>query len=218
MNLLKALLVTLSLLVLTACGGGSSEDDEPVVILAFGDSLTANDAVFVTPSEHWIERLKAAITKEKLNVSRSVTVINEGIGGENSQDALDRLPGVLARYKPTHVILLHGTNDISPFSPESANDITAVYLEAMANVAKDAGVKEVIMAEFNLRAYGEFISNAYTVAYQKAARNTDSAYVHMTEGIPFDGVNYFPDGIHFTNGAQEALKNNLVSVLFPMLR
>jgi acyl-CoA thioesterase-1 len=213
---LSTLLVSLSLVVLTACGGGS-DPKEPAVIMVYGDSLTHNNGVWVTPSEHWVERLKSAITAEKLDAERSVTVVNEGLAGENSLDALDRLPGALTAHKPTHVVLLHGTNDIPPFCPECAEIITRPYLEAMAKVAKESGA-EVIMGEFTLKAYGGAVAGAYTAAYQTAARNSESTYVNLVTNIPFDGTNYWFDGIHFTNDSQEAIKNNLSSVLFPMLR
>jgi acyl-CoA thioesterase I len=216
MNKLSTLLVSLSMLLLTACGGGS-DTKGPAVIVAYGDSLTANDARWVTPTEHWVERLKSAVTAEGLNAERSVTIVNEGLGAENSIDALDRLPGVLAAHKPTHIILMHGTNDIPPFCPECPNDITRGYMEAMAKLAKEAGA-EVIMGEFTLKAYGGEIAQAYTAAYQNAAANSKSTYVNLVNGIPYDANNYEFDGIHFTDAAQEAIKNNVAGALFPMLR
>lgn len=208
--------MSLSLLLLTACGGGS-EPRGPAVIMVYGDSLTANDGRWVAPSEHWVERLKAAITAEKLDAESPVTVVNEGLSAENSQDALDRLPLALATHKPTHVVLLHGTNDISPFCPECADVITRPYLEAMAKLAKASEAK-VIVGEFTLKAYGGGIAGAYTAAIQKAASNSESTYVNMVTNIPFDGTGYQFDGIHFTDGSQETIKNNLSAALFPMLR
>lgn len=216
MNKLSTLLVSLSVLLLSACGGGS-DTKGPAVIVAYGDSLTANDARWVTPSEHWVERLKSAVTAEGLTAERPITIVNEGLGGENSIDALDRLPGVLATHKPTHIILMYGTNDIPPFCPECPNDITRPYLEAMAKLAQEAGA-EVIMGEFTLKAYGGEIAQAYTAAYQAAASNSKSTYVNLVNGIPYDGVNYEFDGIHFTDAAQEAIKNNVAGALFPKLR
>jgi acyl-CoA thioesterase-1 len=211
MTKLRSLLLTLAIALLTACGGGSAE---PKVVVMFGDSLTDNNGEFVTRSQHWVEKIKAQITANGLDANVSVTVVNEGIGGENSQEALDRLPGVLAKYKPSHIVLTHGTNDISPTCPQCAEIITRPYLEAMAQLAKDAGVR-VIMGEFTLKAYGSEVQQAYSVAYQKASQNSGSTYVHLVAGIPYDLSNYQFDGIHFTDGAQEAIKNNLAAVLFP---
>lgn len=212
MKKITSALIGLSCLVLSACGGGSPG---PAIIVAFGDSLTENKAEFVTPSEHWTEKLKAQITTSGVDANRSVSVINEGIGGENSDDALKRLPGVLTKYKPTHVILTHGTNDIPPFccgyfgQPQS-------NLEEMAKLAHAAGA-EVIMGEFTLKVYGKDIEAGYTNMYLTAAKNSVSSYVNLVKNMAYDGSNYVKDGIHFKDEAQEAIKNNLVTVLFPML-
>lgn len=213
MNKLSTLLLSLSMLLLTACGGGGSSG--PAVVVTYGDSLTNDAGMWVTPSEHWVERLKSAVAGA--NLGRSVTIVNEGKGGEDSQAALDRLPGVLATHKPTHIILMHGTNDIPPFCPECPDVITRQYLESMAKLAKEAGA-EVIMGEFTLKALGGEIAQNYSAAYQQAASNSRSTYVNLSNGIPYDGNNYHFDGIHFTDAAQETIKNNAAGALFPMLR
>ena len=185
------------------------------MIVLFGDSLTENNGQFASTSEHWSVKIKNQITASGFDAKRTVTVINEGIGGENSSDALARLPGVLATYKPTHIILTHGTNDIPPFccgffAQPQAN------LQAMAALAKQAGVI-VIMGEFTLKVYGTEIANGYTDMYVKAAKNSNSVYVNLTNGIPYDSANYNADGLHFSNGSQEAIKNNATAALFPLL-
>ena len=216
MKKLPLLLASLSMLLLSACGGGS-DSSSPIVIVTYGDSLTNDRGQWVNPSELWVEKLKAQIQADGLNAKRSITVINEGKGGEDSQAALDRLPGVLANDKPTHILLMHGTNDIPPFCPECPEVITRPYLESMAKLAKDAGA-QVIMGEFTLKAYGGEIAQAYSAAYQQAAANSKSAYVNLSNGIPYDGTYYHYDGTHFTDAAQVLIKNNAASALFPMLK
>lgn len=216
MKKLSTLFVSLSMLLLAACGGGS-DSSKPAVVVMFGDSLTNDGGQWVNPGELWVEKLKAQVTADGIDAKRSVTIVNEGLGGEDSQAALDRLPGVLATHKPTHIFLMHGTNDIPPFCPECAEVITRPYLEAMAKLAQDAGAK-VIFGEFTLKAYGGETAQAYSAAYQKAASNTKSTYVNMSNGVPYDGNYYHFDGVHFTDSAQVLIKNNAASALFPMLQ
>lgn len=216
MKKLSTLLVSLSMLALSACGGGSDSGGAAVVV-TFGDSLTNDRGQWVTPDQLWVEKLKAQVEADGLTAKRSITIINEGLGGEDSQAALNRLPDVLATYKPTHIFLMHGTNDIPPFCPECAEVITRPYLEQMAKLAQDAGAK-VIFGEFTLKAYGGETAQAYTAAYQKAASNTKSTYVNLSNGIPYDGNYYHFDGTHFTDAAQVLIKNNAASALFPMLQ
>ncbi|MCB2018480.1 MAG: hypothetical protein KDF54_13365, partial [Hydrogenophaga sp.] len=215
MKKLTTLLALLSALMVSACGGGGNSG--PAVIVAYGDSLTNDAGQWVTPSELWVEKLKAQIQADGLNEKREITVINAGLGGEDSEAALQRLPGILANYKPTHILLMHGTNDIPPFCPGCPDAITRPNLEAMAALAKDAGA-DVIMGEFTLKSFGSEMAQNYTNAIVQAAANTKSGYVNLSAGIPYDDTYYQFDGVHFTDAAQELIKNNAAAALFPALR
>ena len=70
-------------------------------VLAFGDSLTYGYGVLPTQSY-------PSILANLLHVS----VTNEGISGEMSEQGLARLPAVLEKVKPDILILCHGANDI----------------------------------------------------------------------------------------------------------
>lgn len=70
-------------------------------VLAFGDSLTLGYGV-----SH--DKSYPAVLGELLHVS----VINEGVSGELSEQGLARLPAVLERHKPDILVLCHGGNDI----------------------------------------------------------------------------------------------------------
>ena len=70
------------------------------MILAFGDSLTNGFGVgheFSYPSQ--------------IEIKSNHKVINAGVDGEFSSEALIRLPALL-EYKPQVVILCHGANDL----------------------------------------------------------------------------------------------------------
>ncbi|MEX1167741.1 MAG: hypothetical protein WEK74_12910, partial [Hydrogenophaga sp.] len=114
-----------------------------------------------------------------------------------------------------HIILTHGTNDIPPFCCGFFGQPQA-NLEAMAALAKQAGVK-VIMGEFTLKVYGTDIAAGYTNMYAQAAKNSKSTYVNLVKDTPYDGGNYFPDGIHFRDASQDSIKNSAASALFPLL-
>jgi len=57
-----------------------------------------------------------------------VEVINAGNGGDDALNVLTRLPYMLAKFNPTHVILTHGINDCYRTSLTTAQ-ITAAYAE-----------------------------------------------------------------------------------------
>lgn len=70
-------------------------------VLAFGDSLTYGYGV---SSEQSYPSILASLLH--------VSVVNEGISGEMSDQGLARLPAILEKVKPDILILCHGANDI----------------------------------------------------------------------------------------------------------
>lgn len=100
---LSFVILTCALLILTGCS--KNPTIQPVtnssVVVAFGDSLTAGCGAETAESY-------PAILAERLGCR----VINAGISGEVSSDGYRRLPGILAKYKPSLVILCHGGNDL----------------------------------------------------------------------------------------------------------
>lgn len=102
------------------------------VILAFGDSLThgtgaseetAYPAVLATLSGH--------------------TVINAGVPGDTTTTALQRLPTVLAEYKPRLVLLCLGGNDMLRKQPEAT---TENNLRLLVQTLRASGAEVVLIA------------------------------------------------------------------------
>ena len=121
----------LMLLALAGCGGsdgstkaGSGADfgsNDPTVIVALGDSITAGVDGSGAP---WPARLAALSGK---------TVINAGIGGQESGDGLARIGGALAAYKPGFIIIDFGANDAIMLRD---TDNTLGNIRAMVQAAK----------------------------------------------------------------------------------
>ena len=108
------------------------------VILAFGDSLTYGFGAL--PNESYPSVLSGLIHRK---------VINAGISGELSSQGLQRLPGVLDRYRPDLLLLCHGGNDILK-KTESA--VLRRNLEEMVRIAQQRNIDVIIIAvpEFSL--------------------------------------------------------------------
>ncbi|MFP4351624.1 MAG: SGNH/GDSL hydrolase family protein [Puniceicoccaceae bacterium] len=68
-------------------------------------------------------------------------VVNAGIGGELIFMGLERLPGLLARHRPTHVLILHGTNNVTFFLNNGEN---MAGLRAMADLCWTKGAVPII--------------------------------------------------------------------------
>lgn len=152
--------------LLTACS-----DNKPqlpllspdAVILAFGDSLTFGSG---TDKAKSYPAVLAQLTGHP--------VINAGIPGEVTAAGLQRLPALLARYKPELLILCHGGNDLLRKLNSAA---TRSNIEAMINAAaqhnipvlligvpqpallfmESAGIYNAIAAQYKLVYQGEIL-------------------------------------------------------------
>jgi len=82
--------------------------DGPVVrIITLGDSITKGSRPGVKPTETFAARAQAALRAQ----GRRVQVHNVGIGGERTDQALERLQRDVISQRPHLVTVMYGTND-----------------------------------------------------------------------------------------------------------
>jgi lysophospholipase L1-like esterase len=124
---------TVLLILTTAC---SKTKESPIppgsTVLALGDSLTAGAGV--TPEEAWPNLLAA---------KTGWLVINGGVSGNTSGDALQRLPSLLEQHSPVLVLVTVGGNDMLRHLPESE---TVANLEKTLALIRARGAKAVLLA------------------------------------------------------------------------
>jgi acyl-CoA hydrolase len=111
------------ILLLAACG----QPKHPALpagspVLVLGDSITAGYGV--APEDAWPARLAAATGWQ---------MINAGVSGDTSADALARLPELLERHAPRLVLVEIGGNDMLHRIPES--EIAANLDQILAQIA-----------------------------------------------------------------------------------
>ncbi len=127
-------LALLWLLMVTACSGSGptlTPLTTDAVILAFGDSLTYGTGA---PA--------GASYPQVLAASTGLSVIGEGIPGEESDAGLARLPKLLEEIKPDLVILGHGGNDMLR---KRNLDQTKANLKRMVELARSSGASVVLL-------------------------------------------------------------------------
>ena len=122
--------------LLGSCGKRRSARVQPLpagsVVLALGDSIT-----FGTGAE------PEAAYPAQLAQLTGWHVVNAGVPGDTSAQALARLPGLLAEHQPALVIASIGGNDFLRRLPEAD---TEVNLRRIAALAREAGAQVLLVA------------------------------------------------------------------------
>lgn len=230
LNLFKKMIgVAVVALSVAACSDsttydvGSAASKKPTkatTILVFGDSISqgygTNNAGIVyqqvTPGKTYTELLRAKISAENINQFAPVTVINASLGSEYTDEAAYRLPGLLAQYQPTHVLLAHGTNDAGSDVP---NYVISNNLGIMINQVYAAGAKP-LLADVTFTRYGIDTANAYSKMIVDLAASSGATYVGLLKGIAGNSAYYLADGVHLNDLAQPFMLSNLWEKLNPL--
>ncbi len=137
----------LAAVVWTTVASLGAEPDTPERIVALGDSITKGVRTGVAADEifsHLVER--------RVQESHpKATVINEGIGGEHTDQALARLDNLLAKHRPTMMLVMYGTNDAyvdhGRTEPRLTREAYAANLEAIIATLRAAKVTPILMTE-----------------------------------------------------------------------
>jgi acyl-CoA thioesterase I len=224
----KFIVIVFLALSVVACSDSTSLDEIQVVkkptktttILIFGDSISQgygtsiSGVVYqqVTPGKTYAELLYAKILTENINQYASITVINASLGSEYTDEAAYRLPGLLAQYQPTHVLLAHGTNDAGSDVP---NYVISNNLNVMINQVYAAGAKP-LLADVTFTRYGIDTANAYSKMIVDLAASSGATYVGLLKGIAGNSTYYLTDGVHLNDLAQPFMLNNLWEKLNPL--
>lgn len=135
----------ISLLFLFTAASMATAGD-PIKIVTLGDSITRGVRAGVKAEDTFAHQLQQALQKEKVNAE----VVNVGIGGERTDQALKRLDAVL-KLKPKLVTIMYGTND--SYVDKGAKDSRITPEEYRKNLQKlvadlrKAGVTPILMTE-----------------------------------------------------------------------
>jgi lysophospholipase L1-like esterase len=140
-------MVLLAAMCLLAACGKTKETALPAGsrVLALGDSLTAGNGV--SPEQAW----------PSLLASRTGwTVVNGGVSGDTSGDALQRLPALLEEHGPALVLVTLGGNDMLRQLPEEE---TIANLDQILVRIQAHGAKAVLLATPRPSAAGAVFRN-----------------------------------------------------------
>lgn len=120
---------------------------EPLRIVTLGDSITKGSRPGVGVHQTFASLLQAELRK----TDPKIEVINVGIGGERTDQALLRLKTGVVAKKPAIVTIMYGTNDSYVDRGKSDSRITVEqYRDNLRNIVRElrgAGVQPILMTE-----------------------------------------------------------------------
>jgi acyl-CoA thioesterase I len=179
-------------------------------ILIVGDSLSAGYGL--ASGEGWVDLLSKKLDQQKIKAK----VTNASISGDTTAGGVSRLPALLAKHSPTHVVIELGGNDGlrgAPVSGAKAN------LEKMVESAQKASAKVIILGMRMPPNLGPAYTNAFEAMYRDIAKATKSALVpFFLEKLGTDLKYFQADRIHPTKEAQPIMLDAVWPVLVGALK
>jgi acyl-CoA thioesterase-1 len=178
-------------------------------IVCFGDSLTAGRGA---PAGHsYPDYLQHLLDSRGYHYR----VLNMGISGDTTKDAVARLPNVIAAH-PAITVVEIGGNDVLRGLPITA---TSANLDRIIATLQRAGIK-VALAGITLPPnYGQDYIHAIQETYARAAKK-----FHVPL-LPFIYIHVYnvpgaiqPDGIHATAKGNALVAKNIYHLIQPMLK
>lgn len=191
------------------CGIGSAHAAAPKTVLVLGDSLSAAHNIPVESG--WVHLLDARLHQ----MVPKWTAINASISGETSLSGRNRLPALLAKYRPQVLVLELGANDGLRGLPLPA---LRANLDAMIVAAQQAKVRVLLVGIELPVNYGPHYRDGLRSMYAELASARRLALVpFLLEGIALDPAAMQDDGLHPVSSAQPRVLDNVWKPLLPLL-
>ena len=183
------------------------------VILVLGDSLSAEYGL--KRGTGWVALLEKKLETEKIKA----TVVNASISGDTTSGGRSRLPALLARHKPTHVVIELGGNDALRGLPLT---MTADNLAFMTDAAQKAQAKVLLVGMQLPPNYGADYSRQFASTFDKTAAAKKTGLVPFFLKDIADGADplklFQSDRIHPKEEAQPIMLTNLWPELKKLLK
>lgn len=162
---------------LTACGWGDDSDDNNSVIVCLGDSLTAG----MSATTAWIDD-KSKSYPAYLQTKVTATVVNAGVSGNTTADALARLDSDVISKNPDIVVICLGGNDF--FSAEAEAELEGVMTSLETNMqniieALDTRDRLIFIAKY----YNDAVARDHLANIGVTDYATQTTYIERSDAI-----------------------------------
>lgn len=202
-----------TLLALVVWGFVASVHAASPRILVLGDSLSAEYGL--ARGSGWVALLQKQLAQEQPGAQ----VINASISGDTTSGGRSRLPALLQKHQPSHVVIELGGNDALRGLPMA---MTQANLLHMAQQAKGAGAQVLLLGMQMPPNYGPEMARQFEAAYAQVAKSQQAALVpFFLKGVGDDPepLKWFQtDRIHPNEAAQPRLLANVWSTLKKQLK
>jgi len=182
---------------------GKRKAQSPTILIV-GDSLSAEYGL--RRGSGWVALLDKKLQTESLRAS----VVNASISGDTTSGGRSRLPALLERHKPSHVIIELGGNDALRGLPLQ---MTQDNLSHMTKLSQQAGAKVLLVGMQVPPNYGSDYANRFASLFAETAKSHDAALVpFLLKGVA-DGEDptrlFQSDRIHPNAEAQPLMLANV---------
>lgn len=182
-----------------------------VKLVCMGDSLT--EAYGISEKDGWTE-----ITRKELEIQ----VINSGISGETTAGMLARFQNTGIAHKPSHMIIMGGTNDIDFDLPIN---LVISNIKSMTRQARDVGIQYIIAIPPTFYPTGENILLTYQLQ-EKDFKNKlekfasillefaiadEQPYLDFSQSLKVE--DYLDDGIHPNEKGHAKMADQVIKLL-----
>jgi len=182
-------------------------------ILVLGDSLSAEYGL--ARGTGWVALLQQKLAQEKPGVQ----VINASISGETTSGGRSRMPALLQKHQPSHVVIELGGNDALRGLPLK---MTQDNLQSMTRQAQAAGAQVLLLGMQMPPNYGPDMARQFEAAYAHVAKSQKAALVpFFLKGVGDDPepLKWFQsDRIHPNEAAQPRMLANVWPTLKKQLK
>lgn len=178
-------------------------------LICFGDSITAGYGLDVS------QAYPAALQRLLDTRGYHYHVINAGVSGATSKDAVARVQSILAQH-PDLVLVEFGGNDGLRGLPL---DLTRRNLDSVLTTLQAARVKVLLVGITLPPNYGQDYIRSFDAMYREAAARHHVPLMPML----YDGIYTIPgtiqaDGIHPTARGSQLIAQHLLPLITPLLR
>ncbi len=189
-----------------------------LVIIAFGSSSTEGVGAS-SPAAAYPNRMQTELRSAL--APTAVTVINRGIGGEDVDDMMKRLPGIIAE-KPDMIVWQTGTNDpirqvpLKRFVTKTRMGLHAMqeaHIAAILMEPQDCAVLRAIPGSMRYRDAVRAIGAEFDVPVIK---RWDLMQNWLDRGALTETTMMYTDGLHMTDGGYALLAHAVARQILAM--